>query len=256
MLRLNSRPVTLACSASQIALRVAKQPPQVSAWPSVGSLEAALSPFATQLADKAVTVMLSNDFCRYVTLPWQDGMYSRQEWLSFARHSFKQVYGAIAEQWQMTVNLDTYAAPVLAAAIDQALVNELQACAARYKFAVQAIVTPVSQLLYAQSPTQKAGGLQCYCLLEPEVVCLLLLDAQGVQTVQVLRMANDQLAQLPVWIARFLLQHGAEPERTRIMALVSSALKPDWDSLALPDMTLLKPLGHMQMHAAWLAGLV
>lgn len=72
-----------------------------------------------------VTVVLSNHFVRYLLVPWNDALASEEEELAHARHCFSQVYGAVAEGWDIRLSSAPGGAQV-ACAVDRALLDDLE----------------------------------------------------------------------------------------------------------------------------------
>jgi hypothetical protein len=71
------------------------------------------------------TVILSNHFVRYMTLPWQAELVTRAEEIEFARARFVQVFGDKALHWTIRANDGPARFERLAAATDSALLEAL-----------------------------------------------------------------------------------------------------------------------------------
>lgn len=88
------------------------------------ALDAALS---GQGAGAAATVILSNRFMHYALVPWSAALSDEAEEMAFARHCFKEMYGEVAEQWELRVNPENPGRARLASAVDRRLPAELRA---------------------------------------------------------------------------------------------------------------------------------
>lgn len=94
----------------------------------------ALSAFAHALPRIAVrkpscSVVLSNHFTRSQLLPWHGNLRSPRDYEALARAHFRAVYGVAADQWEIRLPRAEYGAPVLACAVDAALLRELDTLA-------------------------------------------------------------------------------------------------------------------------------
>lgn len=72
------------------------------------------------------SVVLSGRFVRHLVLPWQPSLMRRREREVYARHVFKETFGVVAMDWDVTVSDEGFGHPVLAAAVDQKLLAGLR----------------------------------------------------------------------------------------------------------------------------------
>lgn len=79
-----------------------------------------------QWQDTNVSAVLSNDFARYQLIPWSDEIASAEERDAYVRQSFAQVYGDGVADWVYVVSSATRGAPWFAAAVERALVAQLE----------------------------------------------------------------------------------------------------------------------------------
>jgi len=73
-----------------------------------------------------VAVVLSDHYARYLLLPWNQGLITDLERMAFARHAFREVYGADAEEWSVCLDEQPAGQPFFAAAVDAGLVSGLR----------------------------------------------------------------------------------------------------------------------------------
>lgn len=70
-------------------------------------------------------VLLSSHFVRYQLLPWNDNINGLNEYASLARAQFIAVHGPVAEGWDIRLGRAQFGSPVLACAVDMALLNQI-----------------------------------------------------------------------------------------------------------------------------------
>lgn len=129
-----SKPITLALSVDGIAIRAPKQLPRMLTAASVKftTSDLLLKAFADVMQDetfqstgKLLRLVLSNHFVRYSVLPWMSEVSSREDWLAIARHDFCKRYGSVAEHWKIVLSMNDYGCNIVAAAIDESLIDGL-----------------------------------------------------------------------------------------------------------------------------------
>jgi hypothetical protein len=74
-----------------------------------------------------VSVVIADQFVRYVLLPWNEALRSPDQWMSLARHRLAAVHGAAAADWDVKLTDTGPAGPRLVCAVDRALVEGLTA---------------------------------------------------------------------------------------------------------------------------------
>jgi hypothetical protein len=73
-----------------------------------------------------VAVVLSDHFTRYALLSWNESLITDSERMAFARHAFREVYGATADAWEVCLDEQPAGQRFFAAAIDRALLGGLR----------------------------------------------------------------------------------------------------------------------------------
>ena len=102
----------------------------VQSNPNDPEWRAALDALPAALADFAgrdVSVVLADQFVRYVLLPWNAALKSAEQWLALARHRLDAVHGAAAAGWEVKLTETAPSGPRLACALDRELLAELSA---------------------------------------------------------------------------------------------------------------------------------
>ena len=74
----------------------------------------------------ALQVVLSDHFLRYLLVPWSDKLVADNERLAFARLTLHEVYGAMAEGWELCMDDQPVGQPSFACAVDRGLVHALR----------------------------------------------------------------------------------------------------------------------------------
>jgi hypothetical protein len=74
-----------------------------------------------------VSIVLADQFVRYVLLPWSAALKSEAQWLALARHRLAAVHGAAAADWEVKITETAAQGPRLACAVDRALVEAITA---------------------------------------------------------------------------------------------------------------------------------
>lgn len=252
-----SKKSVLSISPQGMALRTGNQLPQLLTdssfvWEDANACRAALEQHAARLKQQAIEIVIANSLVRYSVLPWQAGVYRRQDWQAIAQHAFKKSFGADADSWAYAVCLNRYQSPVLAAAIDQTLMTQLQSLADSIGFELMA-VTPLLAKLQAQRTSHPQAWL---CVVEPQRIVLLQMNAEGHQQVLVdTPPAGAECLHAQQLVQRALLQsQQAAFASDKPVVYVSGALKSVWDEAVAGDLRLATPIQGGQSHAVWIAG--
>ena len=71
------------------------------------------------------SIVLADQFVRYVLLPWNETLKTPEQWLALARHRFAGLHGARAAEWEVKVTETAPQGPRLACAVDCSLIQKL-----------------------------------------------------------------------------------------------------------------------------------
>lgn len=202
--------------------------PQLGREPWGGAV-AALQDAAEDLRMEplAVSIVLSNDFVRYASIPRNDALDDADEERAYAQHCFARVYGERARSWTLRIAEARAGAARLASAIDSALLDAIHTCfpksAKARLVSVQPYLASAIDCWRAQIPASGAWLL----LLERARACLAL-HAEG--RWQTVRNAKGHFEGVDDWAA--LLEHErmradcAVPGTVLVSALDASAVPP------------------------------
>jgi hypothetical protein len=95
------------------------------------SKTAALAALDALLAERsnagtAVNVALSNQFVRYIEVPWTTGIHTAKDRQALATECLRAVHGNVVDGWQVTLDRPSFGRNGLAAAVDRTLIDGLR----------------------------------------------------------------------------------------------------------------------------------
>ena len=255
------RELTLAISPQGIALRKPGQVAQLltdanESLATMEELKARLVPSLTSqqklLSNQPLRVVISNAYTRYLLLPWQPNVYHRQDWEAIAQHAFRQQFGNVATTWQVRVHLGAYGQPLLAVAVDEALVDLLTSSAKALDINLTAIEPAFTQVLNQASDHQDDWTM----MVEPARILLLQASHGRWQQMSLATPpAGQECEHSQQLVSRALLQVDSVQRPHRVVTHVSAAVRPHWQHNADSLLRLTGATKGTLPHAAWLAGL-
>jgi hypothetical protein len=77
------------------------------------------------LKGQDVSLVLADQFVRYVLMPWNAAVKSADQWMALARHRLSAIHGAAAAGWEVKVTETAPSGPRLACAVDRELIETL-----------------------------------------------------------------------------------------------------------------------------------
>jgi hypothetical protein len=128
------RGLTIAGQQSLACEPAAGHPPWHAA---LGVLGAALA--GARGAATSARVVLSDDFVRYLLVPWRTDLRNDGEMEALARIRFREVHGSIADDWEIRLAPTQFGAPYLACAVDRELLRALAALHTKEKLRLAAV---------------------------------------------------------------------------------------------------------------------
>ena len=167
----------------------------------------------------AATVILSNHFMRYTLMPWNDELSGAAEEEAYARHCFRQIYGAAAEQWELRLSPEAAGQPQLASAVDRRLLAALRGVFERKGVALASLQPRLMAAFnHCQPSLQKRSGW--FVLYEPGCLCLALLQHGHWASVRTMRIGSDWRDTLSTVLEReiYLAEAGAATDEVFLWA--------------------------------------
>jgi hypothetical protein len=112
---------------------------QSSSKPDWRDIVVDLETNASQLEIRKVKLIISNQFVRYLVLPWQSEIYKEKDWLYIAKTKLRKIYGTIADEWRVKVVFQAYGQPILVSAIDSEMIERLESIAVKNNWSISGI---------------------------------------------------------------------------------------------------------------------
>ncbi|MGH8740138.1 MAG: hypothetical protein ACREUN_04460 [Burkholderiales bacterium] len=72
-----------------------------------------------------VSLVIADQFVRYVLLPWNEALRTGEQWMALARHRLSAIHGAAAAGWEVKLTETAPLGPRLACAVDRELIEAL-----------------------------------------------------------------------------------------------------------------------------------
>lgn len=170
------------------------------------------------------SVVLSSHFVRYALVPWSVHASQPAQREEMARHAFAQVHGAAAEGWCVQVSDGALGAPLVAAAVDRALLDGIdEVCAAARVRLVS--VQPHLMAAFNRFHAKLGRTPKWLAVVEPGALCLGLLARGRWQRLLCRRSGADWVGDLRT----LLMQEtclGTGAASTRELRLYAPGLTP------------------------------
>jgi hypothetical protein len=170
-----------------------------------GGVDAVLQVLATALesiGDRRcrASVVLDNSFVRYVLVPQSD-LLSPEDEASVMRHCFQEVYGEIADQWELRVSPAPGLPVQVASGVDRPLLDGLRGVLAAAGVRLESI-QPRLMAVCNEHRGALATEPAWLVLVEPGNACLGLITGGGLARLRSLRIDGGWTADLPALLER------------------------------------------------------
>ncbi len=120
----------------------------------------------------AAHVILSNEFVRYVHVPWTPGIHAEKDRLALAADCFRAIHGEATDNWRIILDPPKYGRGSLAAAVDRALPERLREVLAKRRWRLASLRPHLSAAFDLWRPRlRKSDG--CFAVVEPGCVTAL-----------------------------------------------------------------------------------
>ena len=193
-------------------------------------------------------VILSTDFTRFMVLPEQTNPLPTSDQLAYAKALYQEVYGDLCEEWLIASDDAPPYQPVLCAAIDQMLLEQLKAMAIQHRFTLASVVPYVTNLINQFNLKAYEGYL---AIVEPSRVVLI--EFKGtLQNIQQVKWKDEWIAPLQKMLNKNILCSGLSGKKLIIYAPMYKELDAaeffNWDvTLRKPLPSVLERTQHYQM---------
>lgn len=191
------------------------------------ALDAALPAYAQ--AKASTTLVLSNHFSRYMLVPWSEDLSGEAERLAYAQHRFRELYGDVANQWELRLSPERDGAPQLSSAVDRRLLAAARDIFTRRGMAIASIQPHLMAAYNAAYPLLQ-GRTAWLGLVEPGMLFLALLQNGQWMRLRSMRIGAAWQAELPRLLEREACVAGAAGGASEVLLAV-----PDAGDLAFPQ---------------------
>jgi hypothetical protein len=182
-------------------------------------LEALDLPHKTQ-----ISITLASDLVRYIILPGHEIAMSSDEKLGYAIASFREIYGATADSWKISIDDTAPTQPTLACAIDASMYEAITELAQKYKLklkSVQPYLMTTFNKLYSSIKNANAS----FVVIEQTRMAMLFLQNGECQQVYIEKFTNDWQASLEETLLRNQLLTNQPSKELMIYAPTITSIK-------------------------------
>lgn len=184
---------------------------------ALAALDAVLPEIAKRRA--CATVVLSNHFTRYAMVPWSDELSNETEELSYARHTFSEIYGRDEEEWELRISPGRRGNPQLASAVDARLLASLREMFGQKQLSLRSVRPHLMVACNAcQAVLRKHSAW--LALVEQGNLCLALLQDGQPSWVRTMRMGEQWHKELPFLLNREALVANIEVPTDEVLLWV------------------------------------
>jgi hypothetical protein len=153
-------------------------------------------------------VTLSSDFVRYAVLPAQTMLTNATEKKAYAQAALRDIYGAVADDWVISLDDVPLHQHTLVAAIDGNLLAKLQQIAIAHQLNLQHVY-PYLSIVFKQLHRQVGTTTALMVIVEPRHLLILGLEKGAYQSVRTIPNGDDWQTTLQQYLVReAILQAG------------------------------------------------
>ncbi len=154
-----------------------------------------------------ITVVLSNQFVRYIIIPAMPPLTASDKIITVATHCFRENYGDIVDGWLIRVNSLPDGDTLIASAVDVALVNALETLSKKYACKLKSI-QPYLMSGFNSIRRQVNDHPSCYVQLEVGRISIALANEGRWQSIAGCGVGQDWSQSLVSLITREMLLAG------------------------------------------------
>ncbi len=195
-----------------------------SAWqPAICVLQELLK--KTDVTNANADMMLSNHFVRYQLISAQPELTSQEEEQAFVRFSFAEVYGDEVNHWQLRWGSGLQMAPQVASAIDNALIEQIDAILAAAGVKVNSL-QPYLMSAFNYVRHFVDNKPHWFVLVEPGSACVGFMHSGDWQLLHSSRLGADWATDLPRVLGREFQMAGPLGERSQMIVCLPGYIDP------------------------------
>lgn len=218
------------------------EPGAASGGPAVEPWRASLDTLGVLLREQhtslgRVEVVLSDHFVRYALIAWSESLVADSERLAFARLAFRDVYGQLADAWDLCLDEQPAGKASFASAVDRALVGGLRDLVSLAGGKLDAVRPALAECLNRHRRALKEPEF-CIATAEPGRVSLAFRSRAGWQAVRSRRIEGPLAETLPALLKQEAVA-GASPEGGTLYLCAADAplfTLPGWRLVRLAEM--------------------
>jgi hypothetical protein len=177
-----------------------------------------------------VAIALSNRFVRYIVAPWQDQLAGGDMETAFARHCFRESYGAAADQWEVRVSSAPLGQPRVASAVDTEFLDAIRQEFAPTRLKIRSI-QPQLMAAFNKWRNKIDGRASLFMVIEDQFYTCMVMVRGRCQAVHAGALGDSLNESLPVILDREFMRSGLE-ERPTLFLYVADVPVAE---LTLPD---------------------
>jgi len=181
--RSSNSAVTLRLSAQGFGLDAGAGKATLQPWPAGRDVKAVVAALAdlqlqAQPGKSLLAVVLDNAWTRFQLVRFPAQVNTAQEREVFLRANFQRVFGAEAQAWKIVAEPAYFGLPVMAVAVDEALLAALSRFAERHQLRLRSI-QPEFVDVFNRARTMLSGGQGAFAHVGSERVCMALWRRQS-----------------------------------------------------------------------------
>jgi hypothetical protein len=166
---------------------------------------------------QSLCVMLSSDFVRYTVLPAQTMLTNLAEKKAYAHAALCEIFGAVADDWVISLDDVPLHQHTIVAAIDLNLLEKLQQIATANQFNLQHVY-PYLTVVSKQLHRQVGHTTGFFVIVEPQRLLILGMIKGAYQTIRTLPIGDDWQTTLQQFLTReALLQVGTTEQKASVL---------------------------------------
>jgi hypothetical protein len=185
------------------------------------SLESLDLPYNTELS-----LTLATDLVRYIILPGHEIVMSSNEKVGYAQAAFREIYGAVADSWKISINDIAPTQPTLACAIDGSMYEAITELAQKYKLKLKS-VQPYLMTAFNKLFSNIKNANASFIVVEQTRIATIFLERGVCQQVNIEKFTSDWQINLEETLSRNELLSNQAVRELLIYAPTLTSIKHD-----------------------------